>query len=208
MAINVKEYLDYPGLKKYDEEIKAWFKQNQDVSVQEIQQEIDALAELVGDESVAQRVQEAIAAIIDGAPETFDTLKEIAQWIEEHGETAAALIETVAAQGQAIVNLDHKIDEVYDAFKPISDTYIEALFLEPVSYNSNKTVSEQIAALGENEKLVIDASQNSTISEDIAIDSDCVIEAEGVEFTGRITVTEGTNAAVIGATFSGEVVVQ
>lgn len=204
MTINVKEYLDYPGLKKYDEEIKAWFKAKQDISINQIQQEIDALEELVGDESVAQRVQEAIAAIIDSAPETFDTLKEISDWIEEHGDAFAALLQTVAAQGQAIVNLDRKID----AFKPISDAYIEALFLEPVVYDSSKTMNEQIVALGENDKLVIDASQVSTISEDITISNNCVIEAEGVEFTGKITVAEGTEAAIIGAIFSGEVVVQ
>lgn len=207
MAIDIKEYLDYPGLRKYDEEIKNWFKQNQDASVQEIQQEIDALAELVGDESVAQRVQEAIAAIVDGAPETFDTLKEIAQWIEEHGETAAALIETVAAQGQAIVDLDKKIEDAYDAFKPISEASIHALFLEPVEYNGGD-LTAAIANLTEDEKLVIDAETYPTIASDFAISDNCVIEAEGVEFTGTVTVAEGAEATVIGATFSGEVKVQ
>lgn len=207
MAINVKEYLDYPGLQKYDEEIKAWFKAKQDISIENIQNEIDALTDLVGDQAVAERVQEAIAAIIDGAPQTFDTLKEIADWIEEHGETAAALIQTVADQGQAIIDLDKKVEDVYDAFKPISEASIHALFLEPVTYSGND-LTAAIANLDEGEKLVIDAETYPTISSDFSITDDCVVEANGVEFTGTITVTEGVEATIIGATFSGEVKVQ
>ena len=207
MAINVKEYLDYPGLQKYDEEIKAWFKAKQDISITEIQQEIDDLTALVGDESVAERVQEAIASIIDGAPQTFDTLKEIADWIEEHGETAAALIQTVADQGQALVALDKNIEDTYAAFKRISEASIHALFLEPVAY-AGGDLTAAIANLGEDEKLVIDAESYPTIASDFAINGDCVVEAEGVEFTGTVTVAEGVEATVIGATFSGPVVVQ
>lgn len=208
MAFVGKQYLDYAGLVDYDGRLKAWVRSLNTASTAEIQAAIDALEEKVGDENVDERIAQAIAEIVDSAPQTFDTLKEVADWIEEHGEAAAALVESIAAIGQQINAVDNKIDELAASFVPISGAYIEALFLDPVVYDSNKTVSEQLAALEENEKLVIDATQNSVISEDITINSDCVIEAQDVEFSGTITVTEGTAVTVIGATFSGEVVVQ
>jgi len=208
MAFVGKQYLDYVGLTDYDGRIKDWVRRLNTASSAELQAAIDALEEKVGDENVDERIAQAIANVIDSAPQTFDTLKEIADWIEEHGEAAAALVESVAALGEQISAVDNKVDELAASFTPISGAYIEALFLEPVTYDSSKTITEQVEALQSNEKLVIDAAQNSVISEDVTINNDCVIEAQDVEFTGTITVTEGTSATVIGATFSGEVVVQ
>ena len=206
--LEVKQYLDYDGLKDYDYLLKNWIKSLNTASSNELQEKIDNLELLVGDEKVEEVVSEAIANLVDSAPQTFDTLKEIADWIESHGEAAAALVATVAQMGEDIVALDTKIDNVYDAIQSISGVYIEALFLEPVAYDSSKTVVEQIAALEEGQKLVIDASEDAVISEDIAITSDCVIEAEGVEFSGAITVDKDVEATVIGATFSGPVTIQ
>ena len=208
MAFEGKQYLDYSGLQTYDAKIKQWFKSLNDSSAAELQASIDSLEALVGEGTVDERVAAAVASIIDSAPETFDTLKEVAQWIEEHGEAASALIQRVAELEDEAARIDAKVDDAYAAIQSISGTYIEALFLEPVAYDNSKTVAEQIAALGENEKLVIDSAEDSVINEDIAIANDCVIEAEGVEFAGNITVADGTAVTVIGATFSGTVTVQ
>lgn len=43
-------------------------------------------------------VQAAIDALIDGAPGTYDTLKEIADYLKEHGDEYTALVETVAGK--------------------------------------------------------------------------------------------------------------
>jgi len=43
-----------------------------------------------------QYAEAKITELIDGAPEAYDTLLEIAQYIEEHGETSTALITEVA----------------------------------------------------------------------------------------------------------------
>ena len=47
-------------------------------------------------------VTEKIADVVDGAPETFDTLKEIADWVAEHGEVTGIKGDTGAtgAQGE------------------------------------------------------------------------------------------------------------
>lgn len=77
-----KQYLDYAGLKEYDERIKAWVEalpKGDPAQIAEIQTELADLKELVGDKEVAQQIDEAIAALVDSAPEALDTLKEIAQ---------------------------------------------------------------------------------------------------------------------------------
>ena len=50
-----------------------------------------------GEGSVSKAVSDAISTLIDGAPDTFDTFKEIAAWIAEHGEDAAAMTTAISA---------------------------------------------------------------------------------------------------------------
>ena len=68
----------------------------------------DAIAKLNGDDnvdgSVKKQVKDAINAVVDGAPETFDTLKEIADWIGSDESGTAELISEVAANTQAIAD--------------------------------------------------------------------------------------------------------
>ena len=208
MAFEVKQYLDYSGLQAYDTLLKQWVQNFHNSSASELQASVEALEQLVGEGTVDERVAAAVASIIDNSPETFDTLKEVADWIESHGEAAAALIERVSELESEVAAVDKKADDIYAAIQSISGTYIEALFLNPIAYDNSLPIAEQIAALGEGDKLVIDADTDAVVSENIAINSDCVIEAEGVEFTGDITVADGTAVTVIGATFSGTVTVQ
>lgn len=44
-----------------------------------------------GEGSVDKKVADAVAAILNDAPEAYDTLKEISDWISEHAESAAAM---------------------------------------------------------------------------------------------------------------------
>lgn len=50
-----------------------------------------------GEGSVSKAVSDAVSTLIDGAPDTFDTLKEIAAWITEHGEDATAMTTAISA---------------------------------------------------------------------------------------------------------------
>lgn len=230
-----KQYLNYAGLKKYDEKIKAFIAANIP-EVPEYQQyddsaivaniadlqntdtvltgrigeletsdaniitDLNALKTLVGDSSVQNQISAAIAALVNGAPNALDTLKEIADWINTHGEAAANLVSVVAEQGQKIIAVEEKID----AITAISGTYIEALFLTPVTLEAGQTVQEAIDELNEDEKLVLDAG---TVAENLSITKDAVIEAENTVFTGTITVDETAAVTIIGATFNGPVVV-
>ena len=68
----------------------------------------DAIAKLNGDDnvdgSVKKQVKDAINAVVDGAPEAFDTLKEIADWIGSDESGTAELISEVTANKQAIAD--------------------------------------------------------------------------------------------------------
>lgn len=234
MAIIEKEYLDYAGLEEYDALIKDYIAKTGDSNVTEVtnalgelertltaainketsdrQTEverldaaIDALEALVGQESVQKVVDAAIAKVVGGAPEAFDTLKEIATWIEEHGQGAAALIQSVSELSARVDTVDAKVDEAFAAIKSIPSADIKALFLTPVTVAEGKTITEALTSLGEDEKLVLEA--DSTVEEAININKDAVIVAQGVTFSQPITVAKDANVTIIGATFEAPVVV-
>ena len=98
--------------------------------------------------TVAEEVNEAVVALVDGAPEALDTLKEIADWIANQDESgvidAATLVARVEENAQAISDeadraagaesdLQDAIDAVeekVDAFVAITDAEIDKLFGE------------------------------------------------------------------------------
>lgn len=213
-----KEYLNYEGLKKYDDLIKQYIAdhagsaaepyddsaliadindlKNMDAT---IVGNLNALKALVGDTAVADQINAAITALVNGAPNSLDTLKEIADWINTHGEAASDLVGVVAEQGQQIAAIDAKVEGI----TAISDTYIEALFLTPVTLQEGQTVQDAITALNDGEKLVL----IDPVTENLTINKDTVIEAEGVTFSGDITVDKTAAVTVIGAEFTGQVIV-
>ncbi len=91
----------------------------------------DAIAKLNGDDnvdgSVKKQVKDAINAVVDGAPETFDTLKEIADWIGSDESGTAELISKVAANEQAIADnkaaLDKDIKDLADHVASAGEAY-------------------------------------------------------------------------------------
>ena len=215
-----KEYLDYTGLKQYDEKIKAYIDahapagsevepyddsalvadindlKNMDAT---IVGNLNSLKALVGDTAVADQISTAIAQLVNGAPNALDTLKEIADWITTHGEAASNLVSVVAEQGQKIIEIETKVDNI----AAISGTYIDALFLTPVTLQEDQTVQDAINNLSAGEKLVLSAP----VAEDLTINTDTVIEAEDVVFSGTITVAETAEVTIIGAQFNSQVVI-
>lgn len=63
----------------------------------DVQTELRNLIALVGSTSVASQISTAIAAVVDSAPETFDTLKEIADWITDDSTGAAKMASDISA---------------------------------------------------------------------------------------------------------------
>lgn len=76
----------------------------------------NAINVLNGDEtvegSVKQQVTAKVAEIIAGAGEDFDTLKEIEDWISNHGSDAAAMNSSITANATAIAALQSLVGEL------------------------------------------------------------------------------------------------
>ena len=66
------------------------------------------------DNTVDAKISAAISKLIGGAPETYDTLKEIADYIEAHKEVTEALKEAINAKQTVEFATD---SEVKDMFK-------------------------------------------------------------------------------------------
>lgn len=74
----------------------------------------DAIAVLngTGDGSVAKQVADAVAGIVNDAPEAYNTLKEISDWIEAHPESVTALNSAIQANADAIAALETYVGEI------------------------------------------------------------------------------------------------
>ena len=115
------EWLDEAGLKKiitallkvvngniktsaYDDTaIKALIKEN-----------TDAISTLngTGAGSISQAVADGIATVVANAPDSFDTLKEIADWINSHGDSASAMNSQIKANKDDIAALQALIGQL------------------------------------------------------------------------------------------------
>lgn len=226
---DLKQFLDFPGLAEYDKLIKEYIKTG---STDEIEKILDILAEIAekdlsqddeiaaiksdievinGDAdvegSVDFKVKKAIDALVAEAPEAFDTLKEIAEWISDDESGAATLVSRVSANEQKIEDLKEYVDAqdkaYFDAIISIEDLKIASLF--PVKQKAGVSAAVAIEELEEGKALQLVAEQ--VIAEDLVIDKSCYIDANGSTFEGTVTVPANVEVIIENAVFSKPVVV-
>ncbi len=251
MAVNTKRYLDYAGLKVYDEKIKALIKSIDekvgDVSsvttdtihnlAQALAYEIERAktadegfeAKLGADESagtvlgrlhaleqgdagmtedeVNNLINTAIAALVNGAPDTFDTLKEISDWISKDEEGTAQLVSDVAQNKTDIAGLRPYIDAqdtaYFNAIGSIELSELDALFKEKVELAQGQSIQDALNGLTENQALTL--TSNSVVTDNVVIPSKATVLANGTTFSGTVTVAN--DALVQDAVFTGKVTV-
>lgn len=81
-----------------------------------------------GDDTKSARTMaaEEVAKIVAGAPESLDTLKEIADWISSHSDDAAAMNSAIAAlQGKTVLGT-HEVDGEQVEYTTVK-AYVEAV---------------------------------------------------------------------------------
>lgn len=74
-----------------------------------------------GEGSVSKTVSDAVSALVDDAPETFDTFKEIAAWINEHGDDAKAMTTAINALEAILVGFGTGEGETATVKKYVDD---------------------------------------------------------------------------------------
>ena len=108
------EFLDESGLKKILVALLTLINSNIESSEYDdtaikalIKTNTDAIAILngTGDGSVTKTVADSIALVVAGADESFDTLKEISDWIRTHSESASAMNSQILTNKQDIADL-------------------------------------------------------------------------------------------------------
>ena len=135
--METKVYLDKEGLALYDELIKLYIQsQIADVNVeaeaeraQAAEQELYKQLVAIGTDRIkpledkVNSLAEMLELLTADAPEAFDTLKEIADWIKQDETATASLIQTVSAKADKSY-----VDEKYAQITSINEGSIEALF--------------------------------------------------------------------------------
>ena len=135
--METKIYLDEEGLPLYDELIKLYIQsQVADASVeaeaeraQAAEQELYKQLVAIGTDRIkpledkVNSLAEMLELLTADAPEAFDTLKEIADWIKQDETATASLIQTVSEKADKSY-----VDEKYAQITSINESNIEALF--------------------------------------------------------------------------------
>ena len=135
--METKVYLDEEGLALYDELIKLYIQsQVADANVeaeaeraQAAEQELYKQLVAIGTDRIkpledkVDSLAEMLELLTADAPEAFDTLKEIADWIKQDETATASLIQTVSEKADKSY-----VDEKYAQITSISESNIEALF--------------------------------------------------------------------------------
>lgn len=132
------EYLDMEGLQLYDSLIKA--KIGTDIKANEYDDSglitriittENAITTLNGDGegSVRKQVNDVVAKIIVDAPEAYDTLKEISDWIYSHADSASAMNSQINTNKTEIATLQSKVESLESVtYIPITEEQINSLF--------------------------------------------------------------------------------
>ena len=135
--METKIYLDEEGLALYDELIKLYIQsqvagasveaeaERAQAAEQELYKQLVAIGtdRIKPLENKVNSLAEMLELLTVDAPEAFDTLKEIADWIKQDETATASLIQTVSAKADKSY-----VDEKYAQITSIDEGSIEALF--------------------------------------------------------------------------------
>lgn len=101
-----------------------------------------------GDGSVDKKVATAIAGVVANAPEKFDTLKEVADWIANDKTGAAKMQADIGTLTTDISGLKAKVGEtsVADQLKPYAKTATVQGAIDKAHGHTNKGVLDKIDA--------------------------------------------------------------
>lgn len=158
-------------------------------------------------EKVNELINAALALLVDGAPETFDTLKEIADWIEKDEAGTAQLVADVAQNKDDLAELRPYVDaqdtSYYNSISSIDTAELDMLFKDEVAVDDVSTLQATLDALGENEVAVLPRA--SKVQAAVNVPSGASLDACESTLAGALTT--GNDSSVTRAVVTGDAVV-
>ena len=142
------------------------------------------VATLIGvdaDKSVRTIASEEVAKVVDNAPATFDTLKEIADWIESHPESVAELNSRLTSVEENVSTLSSTVEGL--------GTSVEGL--EAKDAELEASIGEATGRIGTLEATIGNAE--SGLVKDIKDNATAISTVDGKvdSLTGRVSANEG-----------------
>ena len=142
------------------------------------------VATLVGadaNKSVRTIAYEEVAKVVDGAPSTFDTLKEIADWIEKHPESVAEINSRLNSVEGSVSTLSSTVAGL--------GTSVEGL--ESKDAELETSIGEATGKIGTLEATIGNAK--SGLVKDVADNANAISTVDGKvdSLTGRVSANEG-----------------
>ena len=136
--------------------------------------------------SARDMAHEEVAKIVDGAPESFDTLKEISSWISNHSDSAVKMDNSIKANAAAIEKLNGADTVVGSVAKAVKDG------VAPVSARvtaiEGKVTDAKIAQWDKGQANVIESIKVNNVAQ--AVDGKAVNIAVPVADDTSIAITE------------------
>lgn len=142
-------------LAKVKSEIKNYDDTEVKKSIQENKQSIETLTgDGVG--SVKDTVANAIAEVVNGAPEDFDTLKEVSDWIKNDTTGAAKMANDIASLSEKVDNISAGKDPLFISAQKFHNRPGTTL-----SYAIDAKDFSRVASVGEKANLVITNAEDA-----------------------------------------------
>lgn len=150
------------------------------------------VATLIGvdaNKSVRTIASEEVAKVVDGAPATFDTLKEIADWIEKHPDSVAEINSRLTSVEGSVSTLSSTVEGL--------GTSVEGL--ESKDAELETSIGEATGKIGTLEATIGNAE--SGLVKDVADNANAISTVNGKvdSLTGRVSANEGAIEALNGS---------
>ena len=195
------QYLDMDGLFLYDSLVKA--KIANDVKANEYDDTAlkarvvaneNAITVLNGDGegSVKKQVNDAVTKIVADAPESYDTLKEISDWIDSHADSAATMNSQINTNKTDIATLKALIGELPEGAE---STTIVAYIAEAIG--ASQTDLTSAIATAKSEAISTAATDATTKADKALADSKTYTDGKVKELTDGQVTTNKTDIAAL-----------
>lgn len=176
------------AIPQYDDtQVKADIAANTESIAQanaKIQTNADAIAVLKGTKTTEGSVAYQIAQIVADADESFDTLKEIADWISSHGESASAMQTSISSNAEDIEILQELVGSTAVATQ-ISQA-IAAQDLNKYALAENLiTLSNELSTLKKTGSRLITTDEISKLSK-LVMDENGSVSISGTVAAGNV----------------------